>query len=147
MFSQTESLTGRWGAVSTVSVDGCGLSDIVTPIGFPLCALEQSGESVGMTCAEGWCGGLCAHPSGTVVGDSVTLTSVRTVLVDSKCSVQVTETDSATLSGQTLSGQAMMTVNAVGECFGRFPCLMQGSFVLTRFRSDALFPACVLTCQ
>jgi hypothetical protein len=145
LFPATQNLAGRWQAVSAVSADGCMLSSTILPIGFPDCIVGQSGQTLTFTCAPDWCLGPCVHPTGIVNGDSVTITSVRSVVVDANCTLRVTETDATTLSGDTLSGEATITVDAPINCTGHFPCLMQGPVVLTRLPPGPAL-ACVLSC-
>jgi hypothetical protein len=147
LIPKTQNLAGRWQAVSAVSADGCGLSSPILPIGFPDCNVSQSGQTLTFSCAPAWCFvGACVHPTGIISGDSVTITSVRSVVVDANCILQVTETDATTLSGDTLSGEANITVYAPISCTGHFPCLIQGPLIMTRLPPGPGF-LCLMSCQ
>jgi len=133
-----------------VRVNGCPSTIAVAPLGFQECLIKTTTPSPGISCGAS-CSNNCAGGPLTMMGDTVYFAINRTIVLESTCSLAITETEGGTFTGSMIAGSASLDVTAVGDCGPEFPCQVEGNFVLVlqpppppsaSLRPDCLFPWC-----
>lgn len=141
-----DSMAGDWNFTSTTSTDTCDLGASVQPFqGFLHFAVDGTTLGISNLC----CQALCSlWGTGSIDGDQVILQKIRKVVpVNSTCSWQIDETDTATLDitgSSEFGGTVRMDVSAVGDCGSGFPCQIDGAFLAERCPSTGCGLSCPL---
>src|SRR5712671_2687453 len=144
LFSPTTSndLAGDYQVTYSLSTDACQLGfgpgvGPPTPVP-PNYSIHVTGASVSVSSP-------CIDSSwpATWDGTVITMQFNRTQVSSSTCSWQINEMDTGTLDSVGLSGDAIMTVSAIGNCGSGFPCQVQSTFTAV---NCAKGPCKVLNC-
>ena len=142
---QPADLSGPWKVDSAVTFDDCELSSTVRPIGYSGCGISQSGETLTISCSE-VCGDSCSRGTGTVHGDDVSFALYQWIVLSPECSLEIDESDTGIVSGESMIGESTLIVSAAGNCPGTFPCTMRGLFNFERYPPGTIFLECISTC-
>ena len=128
------SIAGPWVASSSVEDSTCPSTTPIQPIGFPTCWIADTGPDaccLWMVCYEGCPGNMCAVGVPSVHGINVEFSLHRTIVVNSSCSLTVTDLAIGKREGETIDGEVVSTVTALGgNCGLGFPCEVHGTFTL-----------------